>query len=196
MDYVCSLTGTSPSTTGAGFEGALTKGPFNAIQTTADLNNALVSMLLTGYAGPARAAFRATCSRKVGVLGCATPAVFVVRTIELRREREVRPPESKAILSVILAELCQPPGRPAVGRKLDARNTRGAEGVATHLGKLACFNDVSGGEIRDEGARHHLVNRNRLEPFVLAGDGRSPKSIDFETTSPACPKTRRKRRLP
>ena len=31
MDYVCSLTGTSPSTTGAGSEGALTKGPFNAL---------------------------------------------------------------------------------------------------------------------------------------------------------------------
>ena len=56
MDYVCSLTGTSPSTTGAGSEGALTKGPFNAIQTTADLNNALVSMLLTGYAGFSSAA--------------------------------------------------------------------------------------------------------------------------------------------
>lgn len=56
MDYVCSVTGTSPSTTGAGSEGALTKGPFNAIQTTADLNNALVSMLLTGYGGFSSAA--------------------------------------------------------------------------------------------------------------------------------------------
>jgi hypothetical protein len=51
MDYVCSLSGRSPSTTGAGSEGALTKGPFNALAATADLNNALVSMLLTGYAG-------------------------------------------------------------------------------------------------------------------------------------------------
>ncbi|HLH12863.1 MAG TPA: hypothetical protein VKV77_13430 [Methylovirgula sp.] len=56
MDYVCSLTGTSPSTTGAGSEGALTKGPFNAIQPTADLNNALVAMLLTGYSGFSSAA--------------------------------------------------------------------------------------------------------------------------------------------
>ena len=56
MDYVCSVTGASPSTTGAGSEGALTKGPFNAIQTTADLNNALVSMLLTGYGGFSSAA--------------------------------------------------------------------------------------------------------------------------------------------
>jgi hypothetical protein len=56
MDYVCSLTGKSPSTTGAGSEGALTKGPFNALCATADLNNALVSMLLTGYAGFSSAA--------------------------------------------------------------------------------------------------------------------------------------------
>ncbi|HXI20472.1 MAG TPA: hypothetical protein VNH46_05280, partial [Gemmatimonadales bacterium] len=56
MDYVCSLTGTSPSTTGAGSEGALTKGPFNALAATADLNNALTSMLLTGYAGFSSAA--------------------------------------------------------------------------------------------------------------------------------------------
>jgi hypothetical protein len=51
MDFVCSLTGKSPSTTGAGSEGALTKGPFNALRATADLNNALVSYILTGYAG-------------------------------------------------------------------------------------------------------------------------------------------------
>ena len=56
MDYVCSLTGKSPSTTGAGSEGALTKGPFNALAATADLNNALVSFLLTGYAGFSSAA--------------------------------------------------------------------------------------------------------------------------------------------
>jgi hypothetical protein len=51
MDFICSLTGKSPSTTGAGSEGALTKGPFNALRATADLNNALVSYILTGYAG-------------------------------------------------------------------------------------------------------------------------------------------------
>lgn len=56
MDYICSVTGKSPSTTGAGSEGALTKGPFNAISATADLNNALVGMLLTGYAGFSTAA--------------------------------------------------------------------------------------------------------------------------------------------
>lgn len=51
MDFICSLTGKSPSATGAGNEGALTKGPFNALRATADLNNALVSFILTGYAG-------------------------------------------------------------------------------------------------------------------------------------------------
>ncbi len=51
MDFICSLTGKSPSTTGAGSEGALTKGPFNALRPTADLNSALVAFILTGYNG-------------------------------------------------------------------------------------------------------------------------------------------------
>lgn len=51
MDFVCSLTGKSPSTTGFGSEGALTKGPFNALWPVVDLNNALVSFILTQYAG-------------------------------------------------------------------------------------------------------------------------------------------------
>ena len=51
MDFVCSLTGKSPSTTGFGSEGALTKGPFNALWPIVDLNNALVSYILTEYAG-------------------------------------------------------------------------------------------------------------------------------------------------
>ena len=56
MDFICSLTGKSPSTTGAGSEGALTKGPFNALSPTADLNNALVSFILCEYAGFSTAA--------------------------------------------------------------------------------------------------------------------------------------------
>ena len=56
MDFVCSLTGKSPSTTGAGSEGALTKGPFNALQATADLNNALIGMIISGYDGFSSAA--------------------------------------------------------------------------------------------------------------------------------------------
>ncbi len=56
MDFICSLTGKSPSTTGAGSEGALTKGPFNALLPITDLNNALVSFILTGLAGFSTAA--------------------------------------------------------------------------------------------------------------------------------------------
>ncbi len=51
MDYVCSLTGKSPSTTGAGSEGALTKGPFNALMPAVDLNAMVASMILTGLGG-------------------------------------------------------------------------------------------------------------------------------------------------
>ncbi|GAF05149.1 hypothetical protein [Saccharicrinis fermentans] len=51
MDFICSLTGKSPSTTGAGSEGALTKGPFNMLAPTSDLNNALLSYILTEYQG-------------------------------------------------------------------------------------------------------------------------------------------------
>ncbi len=51
MDFISSLTGKSPSTTGAGSEGALTKGPFNALLPITDLNAALVSYLLTGLGG-------------------------------------------------------------------------------------------------------------------------------------------------
>ena len=43
------MTGKSPSTTGAGSEGALTKGPFNALPAIIDLNASLVSLVLTGY---------------------------------------------------------------------------------------------------------------------------------------------------
>ncbi len=56
MDFICSLTGKSPSTTGAGSEGALTKGPFNMLAPTSDLNNALLSYILTEYNGFSSAA--------------------------------------------------------------------------------------------------------------------------------------------
>lgn len=61
MEYISSMTGKSPSTTGAGSEGALTKAPFNALPPILDLNAAYVSHLLTeahgfvtaaGYVGP------------------------------------------------------------------------------------------------------------------------------------------------
>ncbi|MBU0926934.1 MAG: hypothetical protein KKA67_04250 [Spirochaetes bacterium] len=56
MDFICSLTGKSPSTTGAGSEGALTKGPFNSLCPTTDLNNALLGFILGGYNGFSTAA--------------------------------------------------------------------------------------------------------------------------------------------
>ena len=56
MDLITSLTGRSPSTTGFGSEGALTKGPFNALRPAADLNAALVSFILTGLGGFSTAA--------------------------------------------------------------------------------------------------------------------------------------------
>ena len=61
MEFIASITGKSPSTTGAGSEGALTKGPFNALLPIHDLNNAFVSLALcgcdafitaAGYVGP------------------------------------------------------------------------------------------------------------------------------------------------
>nr|MBS9768912.1 hypothetical protein [Flavobacteriaceae bacterium] len=56
MEFTTSLTGKSPSTTGAGSEGALTKAPFNMLAPTSDLNNALLGFILTGYEGFSSAA--------------------------------------------------------------------------------------------------------------------------------------------
>jgi phosphoenolpyruvate carboxykinase (diphosphate) len=71
MEFVSSLTGKSPSTIGFGSEGALTKGPFNALWPVVDLNNALVSAILTGYAGFTTSA------------GCVGPHVRVDHDISL-----------------------------------------------------------------------------------------------------------------
>lgn len=51
MEFISSMTGKSPSTTGAGSEGALTKAPFNALPAVFDLNASLLSYALTGYDG-------------------------------------------------------------------------------------------------------------------------------------------------
>ena len=65
MDFIASLSGKSPSTTGAGSEGALTKGPFNALTPTADLNNALASFILCGHDGFSTAAGHIGAERRV-----------------------------------------------------------------------------------------------------------------------------------
>ena len=51
MEFISSMTGKSPSTTGAGSEGALTKSPFNALPPVYDLNASLLSYALGGYDG-------------------------------------------------------------------------------------------------------------------------------------------------
>ncbi len=51
MEFISSMTGKSPSTTGAGSEGAMTKGPFNALPATIDLNAAFLSYALAEYDG-------------------------------------------------------------------------------------------------------------------------------------------------
>ena len=71
MEFICSMTGKSPSTTGAGSEGALTKGPFNALPPIFDLNAALVSYILTDYAAFITAA------------GCVGPHLRVDHDISL-----------------------------------------------------------------------------------------------------------------
>ena len=85
MEFICSMTGKSPSTTGAGSEGALTKGPFNALPPIIDLNNALVSMVLTeqngfvtaaGYVGP-----KVRVDHDVSLI---VPEVFCRMTVEER----------------------------------------------------------------------------------------------------------------
>lgn len=51
MEFASNMTGKSPSTTGAGLEGVMTKGPFNAISQIVDLNNAFLSFVVSGYEG-------------------------------------------------------------------------------------------------------------------------------------------------
>lgn len=51
MEFISSMTGNSPSTTGAGSEGALTKAPFNALPAVFDLNSSFLSFVLSGYDG-------------------------------------------------------------------------------------------------------------------------------------------------
>lgn len=86
MDFICSLTGKSPSTTGAGSEGALTKGPFNSLLPTADLNNALVSYILTGYAGFSSAAGYIGLQMKINHdISLIIPEIWALLKPEIRK---------------------------------------------------------------------------------------------------------------
>jgi len=141
MDFVCSLTGKSPSTTGAGSEGALTKGPFNAVRATADLNNALVSWILTGHDGFTSAA---------GHIG---PHVQVDHDISLLiPEIWCRLPVADRDPAMLIREgHLEPltdyslPGRPVLASRLGYRIT--AKFVHTYFGKIfdapaAVFNEA------------------------------------------------------
>ncbi|MCC9603675.1 hypothetical protein LOC67_24260 [Stieleria sp. JC731] len=86
MDYLCSLTGKSPSTTGAGSEGALTKGPFNALMPATDLNNMIVAMILTELGGFSTAAGHVGPRYEVGHdISLLIPEIWCRLTPEERR---------------------------------------------------------------------------------------------------------------
>jgi hypothetical protein len=120
MEFICSLTGKSPSTTGAGSEGALTKAPFNALPPIYDLNVSLVSFAVTGYAGYLSAA---------GVIG---PKQRVDHDISLlvpevwcRMGPEERDP--KALIAEGSLERCEDfehDGKPVLASRLGWRITR------------------------------------------------------------------------
>ena len=117
MEIICSMTGKSPSTTGAGSEGALTKGPFNALPPVIDLNNALVAWILTGHQGFVTAA------------GCVGPKVRVDHDVSLlvpevwcRMSPEERDP--KFLISEGYLERCRDfehAGKPVLASRLGYR---------------------------------------------------------------------------
>ena len=89
MDFICSLTGKSPSTTGAGSEGALTKAPFNMLTPTTDLNNALLSHILTESHGFSTAAGYVGAENKID-----HDVSLLIPEIWARLETEDRDPKS------------------------------------------------------------------------------------------------------
>ncbi|MFI5356403.1 MAG: hypothetical protein ACHQ4G_03620 [Opitutales bacterium] len=120
MEFICSMTGKSPSTTGAGSEGALTKGPFNALPPVYDLNAAFVSFVVTGYPGYLSSA------------GCVGPQTRVDHDISLlvpevwcRMGVEERDPSH--LIRQGFLERCQDftfEGRPVLASRLGFRITQ------------------------------------------------------------------------
>ncbi|HKJ43941.1 MAG TPA: hypothetical protein VKA27_17720, partial [Sunxiuqinia sp.] len=85
IDFICSITGKSPSTTGFGSEGALTKGPFNSLLPASDLNNAFLSYILTDYAGFSSAAGYVGPKYKVDHdISLLVPEIWCRMTVEER----------------------------------------------------------------------------------------------------------------
>ena len=90
MEFICSMTGKSPSTTGAGSEGALTKGPFNALPPVFDLNAALVSFALTGGNGFVTAAgYVGPQARVDHDISLLVPEVWSRMTVEEREPKNL-----------------------------------------------------------------------------------------------------------
>jgi hypothetical protein len=119
MDFIASLTGKSPSTTGAGSEGALTKGPFNALRHRIDLNNALVSFILCGH--PASPPPPATSARKYRVdhdISLLMPEVWCRMT---PNEREPPGSSSTAYLEKVRGLRIRRP-QPVLASRLGYRN--------------------------------------------------------------------------
>ena len=120
MEFICSMTGKSPSTTGAGSEGALTKGPFNALPPIYDLNSAFVSYAISGYDGFVTAA------------GCVGPHARVDHDISLlvpevwcRMSVQERSPEFLLAHGYLerLADF-EHGGRPVLASRLGSRITK------------------------------------------------------------------------
>ena len=85
MEFICSMTGKSPSTTGAGSEGALTKGPFNALPPIYDLNSAFVGYAVSGYDGFVTAAgYVGPHARVDHDISLLVPEVWCRMTVEER----------------------------------------------------------------------------------------------------------------
>ncbi len=88
MEFICSMTGKSPSTTGAGSEGALTKGPFNALPPIYDLNMAFVAYAVSGYDGFVTAAgYVGPHARVDHDISLLVPEVWCRMTVEERSPR-------------------------------------------------------------------------------------------------------------
>ena len=130
MEFICSMTGKSPSTTGAGSEGAMTKGPFNALLPVHDLNSALVSYLLTGYSGFVTAA------------GCVGPHMRVDHDIsmlipELWCRMTVQELDPERMIADGFLEKCEDSeteGRKILASRLGYRITR--KFVRTYFGRI------------------------------------------------------------
>jgi hypothetical protein len=182
MDFVCSLTGKSPSTTGAGSEGALTKGPFNALRPTADLNNALVSFILTGYAGYSTAAgFIGPRVRVDHDISLLIPEIWARLSLE---ERDPRYLIGKGYLEKI--EDFEYQGRTIQASRLGYRITE--RFVHSFMGKIFdAPRAVFGEEILRPETQDLAVFVDGVENIVEAQRGVAARYLEDGSVEEACP---------